>query len=315
MSGYPGPESRHPRKTEWARHWRHAALPGVELLRAHYVAHTFPRHSHEGYVIAAVTRGVEEVGLGGGVVRTGAGEVVMINPEEPHSARAGAPEGWVYSTLYPSRSLVAGIAAETGAGRGTPHFTETRVRAPRTAALLHAVHHAAEEGDGLRADSLLREVVAGLLHRHGGPSVRRPPAAGVRTAARARSVLLDRMDGPPTLERLARDLGTSPFALSRAFRAAYGMPPHAWLTNARVRRARELLLSGHKPAEVAVRVGFSDQSHLNRHFTRIVGVPPGVFRSAHTDAGTPSGPHPEPGRTGEGRRERRNVQDEGSPQS
>ncbi len=86
------------------------------------------------------------------------------------------------------------------------------------------------------------------------------------------------MAAPPTLERLATDLGTSPFALLRAFRAAYGMPPHTWLTDARVRRARRLLDAGTTPSEAAVTVGFTDQPHLNRHFSRIVGVPPGAYQ-------------------------------------
>ncbi|MEU8530932.1 AraC family transcriptional regulator, partial [Streptomyces sp. NPDC048629] len=81
-----------------------------------------------------------------------------------------------------------------------------------------------------------------------------------------------------TLERLAAELGTSPFALLRAFRETYGMPPHTWLTDARVRRARRLLDAGTPPAEAAVAVGFTDQPHLNRHFTRSVGVPPGAYQ-------------------------------------
>lgn len=56
------------------------------------------------------------------------------------------------------------------------------------------------------------------------------------------------------------------------------MPPHTWLTDARVRRARRLLDAGSAPAEAAVAVGFTDQPHLNRHFTRIVGVPPGAYQ-------------------------------------
>ncbi len=88
------------------------------------------------------------------------------------------------------------------------------------------------------------------------------------------------MAAPPSLEQLATELGTSPFALLRAFRERYGMPPHTWLTDARVRRARRLLDAGAAPAEVAVAVGFTDQPHLNRHFTRIVGVPPGAYRRA-----------------------------------
>ncbi|MEU7554404.1 AraC family transcriptional regulator [Streptomyces sp. NPDC044571] len=264
---------------EWARHWRYPELPGLDLLRAHYIRHSFPRHAHEGYVIAAVTGGIEEVGLPGGIVRAGPGSVVLINPEVPHTARAGAPEGWAYATLYPSRELIAEVAAEVGNLRGTPGFTTDSVTDPETSRLIAQVHRAAEEGNALAADTLLRRAVARMLTRHAGPLPARPVrGAAAADAVRARAVLEERMSGPPSLEQLAAELGTSPFALLRAFRERYGMPPHTWLTDARVRRARRLLDAGTAPAEAALAVGFSDQPHLNRHFTRIVGVPPGAYR-------------------------------------
>ncbi|WP_335933343.1 AraC family transcriptional regulator [Streptomyces sp. PTD5-9] len=264
---------------EWARHWRYAELPGLDLLRARYVRHTFPRHSHEGYVFGTITHGVEDVGLPDGTVHAGPGVVVMINPEVPHTARAGVPEGWVYTTLYPSARVVKDIAAETTRLRGTVGFTETGVTDPCAARLIGEVHRAAEEGDALAADTVLRVMVTRLLGRHGGAlPTRVPRSAGARDAARARAVLEDRMARPPTLEALAAELGTGQFALLRAFRKQYGMPPHAWLTDARVRAARRLLDAGRRPAEVAAEVGFTDQPHLNRHFTRIVGVPPGAYR-------------------------------------
>ncbi|MFF2812922.1 AraC family transcriptional regulator [Streptomyces sp. NPDC058000] len=264
---------------EWARHWSHPGLPGLDLLRARYVRHSFPRHAHDGYVICVVTSGIEAVGLRDGVVRAGRGGIVMINPEVPHTARAGAPEGWTYATLYPSAELVAEVAGETTGLRGTAGFVRTVADEPDIGRLIAGIHRAAEAGNALAADSLLRIALARLLRGHGGalPS-RTPRTAGTRTAARARAVLEERMADPPTLEELARELETSPFALLRAFRAAYGMPPHTWLTDARVRRARRLLEAGTPPAETAVAVGFTDQPHLNRHFTRIVGVPPGAYR-------------------------------------
>ncbi|MFF2538723.1 AraC family transcriptional regulator [Streptomyces cyaneofuscatus] len=267
------------RAKEWARHWTYAELPDLDLLRARYVRHTFPRHSHEGYVFGAVTGGVEDVGLPGGTVHAIPGTVVMINPEVPHTARPGQPEGWAYDTLYPSAQVINDIAAEVTPLRGTVGFAETRVTDPYAARLITQVHRAAEEGNALAADSLLRVLVVRLLTRHGSslPGVT-PRAGGVRDAERARRALEGRMDAPPTLETLAAELGTSPFALLRAFKKEYGMPPHTWLTDARVRRARRLLDEGIAPAEAAVAVGFTDQPHLNRHFTRIVGVPPGAYQ-------------------------------------
>ncbi|MER6306219.1 AraC family transcriptional regulator [Streptomyces sp. NPDC001657] len=278
-AGAPGADATPRARGEWARHWRYPGLPGLDLLRARYVRHSFPRHAHDGYVVCAVTSGIEEVGLQKGTVRAGHGGIVMINPEVAHTARAGAPEGWTYATLYPSSGIVAEIADETTALRGTAGFTETVAEDPRLGRMITDVHRAAEAGNALAADSLLRLTVARLLRRYGGPlPARHPRSAGARNAVRARAVLEERMADPPSLEQLAHDLGASPFALLRAFKAAYGMPPHAWLTDARVRRARTLLEAGHPPADTAVAVGFTDQPHLNRHFTRIVGVPPGAYR-------------------------------------
>lgn len=267
------------RDGEWARHWQYPGVPGLDLLRARYVRHSFARHSHEGFVLGAVRRGIEDVVMPEGTIRARPGTVVMINPEVPHSAHAGVPEGWSYATLYPSAGLVAGIAREETTLRGTPGFAETIVEDEDTAQLIRAVHRAAEEGNALAADSVLRVAVARLLRRHGRSLPARPPlAAGARTAALARELLQERMTEPPSLEQLAQELGTSPFALLRAFRAAHGMPPHTWLTNARVRAARRLLEAGTPPAAAAAAVGFTDQPHLNRHFTRIVGVPPGAYQ-------------------------------------
>ncbi|MFD3658256.1 AraC family transcriptional regulator [Streptomyces sp. 24-1644] len=264
---------------EWARYWQYAELPGLDLLRARYVRHTFRRHSHEGYVFGTITRGVEDVGLPGGTVHAGPGAVVMINPEVPHTARAGVPEGWVYATLYPSAQVINDIAADMTNLRGSVGFGESSVFDPHAARLITEVHRAAEEGNALAADSLLRVMVARLLGRHGGvlPTLA-AHSAGARDAARARAALQERMADPPTLETLAVELGTSPFALLRAFKKQYGMPPHTWLTDARVRRARLMLDGGTTPAEAAAAVGFTDQPHLNRHFTRIVGVPPGAYQ-------------------------------------
>ncbi|MDQ0406692.1 AraC family transcriptional regulator [Streptomyces sp. NPDC048232] len=266
-------------KGERARHWQYEELPDVDLLRAQYIRKTFVRHTHEHFVIAAIADGVEVFHHGGGDQYAGAGSLALVNPDTPHTGRAGVPEGWRYGAVYPAPELVAGIAAETTTLRGTPGFVRPVLDDPYAVELVHRVLRAADEGNALAADTLLRVAVTRLLRLNGGPLPRREvPTAGGGVAARARAVLEERMAEPPSLERLAGELGTSPFALLRAFRDAYGMPPHTWLTDARVRRARRLLDTGTSPAEAAVAVGFTDQPHLNRHFARIVGVPPGAYQ-------------------------------------
>ncbi|GHF73553.1 AraC family transcriptional regulator [Streptomyces thermodiastaticus] len=266
-------------RREHARHWRYEELPGVDLLRARYVRKEFTRHTHEHFVIAAIAEGVEVFDHRGGDQYAGPGSLALINPDTPHTGRAGVPTGWRYGAVYPAPGLVAEIAAETTRIRGTPGFVSPVLDDPYAAALVHQVLRATDEGNALAADTLLRVAVTRLLRLNGTALPRREVrTAGARTAARARAVLQERMAEPPTLHQLAADLSTSPFALLRAFRSVYGMPPHTWLTDARVRRARQLLDRGVAPAEAAAAVGFTDQSHLSRHFSRIVGVPPGAYQ-------------------------------------
>ncbi|MDT0305598.1 AraC family transcriptional regulator [Streptomyces sp. DSM 44917] len=264
---------------EHARHWRHPSLPGVDLLRARYVRRAFIRHTHRTFVIAGITSGVEVFDHGGSVERAGAGGLALINPDTPHTGHAGVPEGWTYGALYPDPGLVDAIAAETLGLRGAAGFRAPVVDDPEAVRMIGRVLRATDEGNALAADSLLRLTVARLLRRAGGARPRREiRSAGARLAERARETLSERLADPPTLEALATGLGVSPFALLRAFRERYGLPPHAWLTDARVRRALDLLDAGIGPAEAAVAVGFTDQPHLHRHFTRIVGVTPGAYQ-------------------------------------
>jgi len=79
-----------------------------------------------------------------------------------------------------------------------------------------------------------------------------------------------------TLASLAR-LSRSHFC--RAFRISTRMSPHQWLLQARIARAKQLLIEGTFPlAELAMVVGFADQAHFTRTFSRTVGVSPRVWQ-------------------------------------
>jgi AraC-like DNA-binding protein len=267
---------------EVARYWSHSALPGVDLLQARYVTHRYNRHTHEGYVIALIEDGAEEFEYGGSLERAGTGSLVLVNPDTVHTGQAAVPEGWAYRCLYPSIEVVSGIADDLGAPRGTPFFPDPIVADPDAARLVRAVHRSGEHGDALATSSLFRTMVEAVL-RHARPGAHLDEPDGTaarmsRAVEEAREILHESLLDPPSLEELAAAVGVGAFPLLRAFRAATGLPPHAYLNQQRVRRARRLLDAGLRPAEVAARTGFADQAHLTRHFKRTVGVPPGAYR-------------------------------------
>ena len=56
-----------------------------------------------------------------------------------------------------------------------------------------------------------------------------------------------------------------------------GYTPHQYVIHTRVNTAKKLLLTTQAIADVAQAVGFANQSHLNLHFKRLVGVTPKQF--------------------------------------
>lgn len=153
---------------EQARHWRYPELPGVDLLRARYIRKTFVKHTHETFVMAAITHGVDVFHHGGSLQYAGPGSLALVNPETPHTGHAQGPEGWQYGAVYPSTDLVAEIAAETTLISGTPGFVTPVVDDPYAVHLVHQVLRAADEGNALAADTLLRVAVTRLLRVNGG---------------------------------------------------------------------------------------------------------------------------------------------------
>jgi AraC-like DNA-binding protein len=92
-----------------------------------------------------------------------------------------------------------------------------------------------------------------------------------------------RIDQPIHLEQLAAAAALSPFHFHRAFKRSTGMTPHQYIVHVRMERAKSLLSGSDTPlAEVAVQVGFADQSHFTAAFRRATAMTPRSYRNANT---------------------------------
>ncbi|MEQ5844154.1 AraC family transcriptional regulator [Paraburkholderia acidicola] len=141
-----------------------------------------------------------------------------------------------------------------------------------------------DDPDGrLRTNETAHEVLSLLLHSQG---VRRAGAVlkgGLSVAIRRR--LRDYIDShltqPITLGELAGVAGLSEFHFARMFRTSFGLPPHAWIAQLRLERARTLLRTTGLPlASVAAHCGYANASHFSHRFREAFGVAPVVFRQA-----------------------------------
>jgi AraC-like DNA-binding protein len=110
---------------------------------------------------------------------------------------------------------------------------------------------------------------------------------------RARDLIDRGFAEPLDLDAMARAAGFSRYHFARAFRAAYGETPGAYLTRRRIERAQDLLRSANLTVtEICHLVGFSSLGSFSARFRELVGVPPTEYRRRHLARG---GPPPIPG--------------------
>jgi len=96
--------------------------------------------------------------------------------------------------------------------------------------------------------------------------------------ARARDVLAADTSVNVPLERLARELGLSPFHFIRRFEAAFGSTPHQFRIQRRLDRAKALLASGESVTDACMAVGCSSLGSFSALFTRATGETPSAYR-------------------------------------
>ncbi|GAA5185954.1 AraC family transcriptional regulator [Rugosimonospora acidiphila] len=251
--------------------WR-PDVPGItEVFHAYFRQHAYPVHTHTVWTLLILDDGVLRFDLHRHDHRTLRSQVVLLPPHIPHDGWTPAPQGFRKRVLY-----LAEDALDTdliGAATDRPNLSDPLLwdRISR----LHGT--LAEPGDGFEAHSRLALVVD-RLGKHLRRDLHRPAPRPARGLAEDLHDLLDeRLTVGLTLDEAARMLHTHPAHLVRAFTRRFAIPPHLYLTGRRVELARQLLLSGRPAGTVASEVGFYDQSHLTRHFKRMLGVSPARY--------------------------------------
>ena len=165
-----------------------------------------------------------------------------------------------------------------------PKFGHVDLRALRLAKAM-ASEVSSSSSNPLYLDSLL--IVFGVHLLRNYSSARRATNAATsrrlsgQTSKRAVEYMNENISENLSINDLARVSRMSPSHFIRAFTLTFGMPPHQYLLNMRLRSAEKLLIETKLPiSDIASQTGFSSQSHLTNTMKRIKQITPGKIRSA-----------------------------------
>lgn len=269
--------------SEFAHYHHSDMLGGLELLCARYQTRTFGKHSHEGFTIGVIEEGAQSFYRSGSQHIAPTGTIILVNADDIHDGHAETHGGWAYQALYPLPQQLGELTLAMTEGReSTPYFPLPVVFDPQLANALKTAIQASSDPycSRLQRETWMLQALQQLVSRH----ARSRPQVAKR--GRALSQLLrvkDFLDQHPcadlSLQELAQLATLSPYHMARAFKQQFGLPPHAYQVQVRLRRAKQLLRQGLPSTQVAQECGFHDQSHLHRHFVRAMGATPGQYQS------------------------------------
>jgi AraC-like DNA-binding protein len=253
---------------------------GLELQVGTAVTRSVPRHWHDEYHLSAHVAGAGELSYRGTSYANPVGSLNLVEPGEVHSNVVRHAAGCDFLVLNFESAWFRRASHAMASGTRDPAFSRPTIHDRETFRSFVRLHGllTGPAGPLEREIELLRFLVL-LLERH---TRARPTLAPIHREVRAvtqvRDYLAQNYAQPVRLSQLSALTNLSPFHLTRVFTRDVGMPPHAFLKQLRISRAKALLRKRLPISHVAADTGFSDQSHLTRTFMEIVGVSPGAYR-------------------------------------
>lgn len=261
--------------------WRPLDVEGLELRRGIAVTSPVPRHWHEEYQFCLIESGAGELRYRGCDLHCPTSSFFMVQPGEVHANWTGAEAGCGYWMMFVDAELMRSAAEEvSGSKSGLPFFPTSVVFDQRLVSKYLSLQFVlARPSSTLERESLLANFLTDLILRFSENRPEQPSDGAERHAVkRACDYVVEHYDENVSLAALARVANLSAFHFNRVFSKHLGMPPHEFQIQVRVSRAKELLRQGWSISQVASQTGFADQSHLTRHFKRLVIVTPGHYK-------------------------------------
>jgi len=251
---------------------------GIEITWFCGLSLSFPRHFHDYYVIGVTEGGRRRMSCGGREYLLGPGDVNLFHPGENHDCVQS--EGTLdYRGIHVPKPVMSRWMEERTGSPALPRFSQNVIQDPEIAGHVKALHELVlADGDAFEKEEQLLLLLSMLLERYGGGAAGPTPEedgaiAGVCGYLRAH------FQEKLRLEDLCAHAGMSRSTLLRTFTRAKGITPYRYLETLRINAAKALLARGTRPAEAALRAGFSDQSHFTNQFVRYTGVSPGAYRA------------------------------------
>ncbi|MEK3878424.1 helix-turn-helix domain-containing protein [Paenibacillus sp. FSL M7-0420] len=242
----------------------------ILALSASMTDFTYKKHCHEEYAVGVTLRGIQQYTLDGTRQASHRNGVMLFNPEQVHDGSSYDRAGIDYIMLYIKPDLMTEIVGQQELRFATP-IVYDRELAHCICNLSHAVQSGADE-------SLSSELLIQLANRLSHTEIQTARRMNNAFATKAKEMMYCSLDHVLKLDDLAREFNLSKYQFIREFKAHTGTSPYQFFLNCKVEHAKQFIEKNKDIYAAVAEFGFTDLTHLNRHFKSVYGITAHEYR-------------------------------------
>lgn len=239
---------------------------GITALKASINNFSYKKHAHEEYAIGVTLRGIQEYNLSGCSQASYENGIMLFNPEQIHDGKAGHyKEGLDYVILYIKPELfLEGLEKKEIIKFSNPVIYDEKIK--------HDILNLSGAILNQKDEALCSELYLNLIDNFSSKDFLQEYKKENEFIKKAKEIIYYELDDVLDIEMMSKEFNISKFQFIRMFKSNIGITPYQYFLNTKLIHAKKYLDNTKDLYATVVEFGFSDLSHLNRHFKRMYGL-------------------------------------------
>jgi len=247
---------------------------GLEIAVLDCKHHAFPKHFHDEYVLGVNLIGGESIWVDGQSFDVDLDYITLYNPGEIQSSEPTA-EDWKFVSIYFDEEYIKNLFGEDE----RVIFDESVIHSSLFAS---SFRHGALEcmryhNNKQEIHEYISMLCDGLLRKQILTSSR--SSKRETKVEKISNYLMDNIDADINMRDLSNEFFLTPVQMIRMFKKDKGLAPFQWQKIQKLHRIKQEIANGESILTLSFKYGFSDQPHMSRHFKRLFGITPGLYRN------------------------------------
>ncbi len=251
----------------------------VEVYEFKGVAQKFGNHFHKEYVIGLVEDGVREFVCNNRHYTLNAGDILLINPQEIHGCEQFGDDDLHYFSFNISTDVMRRVMTEITGDASLPHFNQSVIRLEEIEISLYDLKDMIlTDHQDFKKEEIFLFLMERLINDYSQPVTVMETERTPEQIEKICKYLEKQFFRNISLDELSLVAGLSKYYLLRSFTKGKGISPHKYLETIRIEKSKQMLEEGMPIIDIALKVGFTDQSHFTNSFKSRIGLTPKTYQ-------------------------------------